>query len=185
MKAILTIITSLLVSASAFANDFAAVLGFRSNSADAVSTSVSTSGKTSFGLGVVGIFDLSGPLQGRAGFIYNQRNFSASVSSTEVEYNMSYVDVPLTLMYRFADYAGAFAGPVVGLLASKECKSTVSNTCSSNPESMITGFQLGTSFKFAPQMGAELYYEVIPSTFWKDSFKDMKTVGVNLMFTFE
>lgn len=181
MKTLISILTVMLVSFSASANDFAAVVGFRSNSADAVTAGVNTSSKTGIGAGVLGFFDLQGALQGRVGFIYNQRNIAAG--TPEYDYNASYVDIPVTAMYKFADYAGAFAGPVIAMLASKECKAP--GGCSTSPESMSIGVQFGASFKFAPQVGAELYYEMIPSTYWKDTFKSMRTVGVNLLFTFE
>lgn len=181
MKTLITLLAALCVGVSASANDFAAVLGFRNNSADAVNAGVTTASKSGIGAGVLGFFDLQGALQGRVGFIYNQRNIGAG--NPEYDYNASYVDIPVTAMYKFADYAGAFAGPVLAMLASKECKNP--GGCTESPEGMSVGLQFGASFKFAPQLGAELYYEMIPSTYWKDSFKNMRTVGVNLLFTFE
>jgi hypothetical protein len=180
MKSVLSILTVLFVTSSAFANDFAAVVGFRNNSADSTTTATVNT-KSSLGLGVLGFFDLGGSLQGRVGFIYNQRNVSAG--TPEYDYNLNYIDVPLTAMFKVTDYAGAFIGPVVGLYAGKECK--VPGGCDTNPEGLLTGLQLGVSFKFAPQLGAELYYETVPSTYWKDAFKNMRTVGANLLFTFE
>jgi hypothetical protein len=196
MKAIFTMLTTLLlgllISFSASANDFAAAIGFRSNSADLVSTTgvtASVDSKTGFGAGVIGFFDMGADFQIRSGFLYNQRSYKVSYTSpiaAEAELNLAYIDIPVTAMYKFADYAGAFAGPVVGLLASKECK-LAGGTCAitKDPESLIVGLQFGASFKFAPQLGAELYYETIPSEFWKDGLKNARTVGVNLLFTFE
>lgn len=185
MKAILSVLV-LMIGQMAIANDFAAVLGFRSNSADAVTSGVNVNSKTSFGLGVLGFMDLNEALQFRSGFLYNQRNYQTSVGTTETDLNIAYVDIPVTLMYKFADYAGVFAGPVVSLLASKECKVS-GGTCSitKDPESMVLPIQFGVSFKFAPQMGAELYYEMTSSDFWKDTLKNSRTVGANFLYTFE
>lgn len=186
MKMILTILTTTMLSSFAFASDFAAVAGFRSNSADAVTSGVTINSKSGLGAGVLGFFDLAGALQGRMGFLYNQRNLSGKAGTTEFDVNLAYMDIPITAMYKFADYAGMFAGPVVSLLASKEVKSNVSGfELTNSPEGMNIGLQFGASFKFAPQLGAELYYESFPSAIWKDGIKNVRTVGVNLLFTFE
>lgn len=186
MKAILSVLV-LVMGQMAMANDFAAVLGLRSNSADAVTNGVSVNSKTSFGLGVLGFMDFNQGLQFRSGFLYNQRNYQTSVGNAETDWNLAYVDIPVTLMYKFADYAGAFVGPVVSLLASKECKVSGATSCSftKNPESLILPIQFGVNFKFAPQMGAELYYEMGTSEFWKDGLKNSRTVGANFLYTFE
>lgn len=187
MKAILSIITSLLMAATASASDFAVVLGARSNSADADVTGLTVDSKTGMGIGVLGFFDLAGAVQGRMGMIINQRNFTLKSSSTySNDLNTTYMDIPLTVNYKFVDYAGVFAGPVASLLAAKSQSANVSSfELSKSPESFNLGFQFGASFKFAPQLGAELYYESIPSTIWKEGVKDVKTVGLNFLMTFE
>jgi len=184
MKALISLVIGILFSFSVYANDFAAAVGFRSNSADAVAVGEDVASKTSFGAGVIGFFDLASQFQIRSGFLYNQRNFAIGVTGgTEYDINAAYVDIPVTAMYKFADYAGAFAGPVLALLASKECKAP--GGCGTSPEGSAVGLQFGASFKFAPQLGAEIYYETFPSTFWKDKMKNARTVGANLLFTFE
>ncbi len=187
MKALLIWTLSLIVSSAALANDFGLALGVRSNSADAPSGSGATvSTKTGFGVGAIGFFDISGKLQGRTGFLYNQRNYTATTFGMDVDINLAYVDIPLTAMYKFADYAGVFAGPVLALLASKECK-VGGGSCSfsNNPESSNIGLQFGASFKFAPQLGGEFYYETIPTKFIKGDLENARTVGANLLITFE
>jgi hypothetical protein len=184
MKALFTLVMGFLLSTSVYANDFAAAVGFRSNSADAVTAGNDVTSKTGFGAGVIGFFDLASQFQLRSGFLYTQRNFGLGLTGgTDYDTNASYVDIPVTAMYRFADYAGIFAGPVAALLVSKDCKTP--GGCSTSPEGMDLGLQFGASFKFASQLGAEVYYETIPSTFWKDAMKNARAVGVNLLFTFE
>lgn len=189
MKAIITLVISSLLGFGAWANDFAAAVGFRSNSADLATSSPgsSVSSKTGFGAGVIGFFDVASNVQVRSGFLYNQRNVTVSTTgSADADFNLAYVDIPVTAMYKFADYGGAFAGPVLGLLASKECKVSGSScTTTKDPESTLLAFQFGASFKFAPQLGAEIYYEMVPSEYWKDYLKNGRTVGANLLFTFE
>ncbi len=191
MKAITSAVVSFLVILGAAmpsqASDFAIAAGFRSNSAEAVTTGISTSSMTGFGGGVIGYFDLASNFQGRVGFLYNQRNVKLTFTGGDLELTANYLDIPVTAMYKFADYAGAFAGPVLGLAAGKECKASGTGSCSGlkDPESSVFGFQFGASFKFAPQMGAEVYYEMIPAEYWKDAAKNFRTVGANLLITFE
>jgi hypothetical protein len=177
-----------LLSTSALADDFAVALGYRSNTADIDGTVGTSSVDTKGGaaLGVIGIFDLSEKFQGRLGFLYNQRNFTIKTGAASTDINLAYIDVPVTGVYRFADYAGVFAGPVLTLLASKEIKNTAGTaTFSKSPESLNLGLQFGATFKFAPQMGAEIYYELIPGAFAPDHLKAAKTVGLNFLVTFE
>lgn len=183
MKALITLFFIFLFGFSTYANDFAAAVGFRSNSADAVTSGQTTSSKTGFGAGVMGFFDMSQSLQIRSGFMYNQRDITLKSGAVEAAMNASYIDIPVTAMYRFADYGGAFAGPVLSLLASKDCK--LAGGCTEDPDSMSLGLQFGVSFKFAPQLGAEFYYESVPSEYWDSYLENIKTVGVNLLFTFE
>lgn len=191
MKAMTSVVVKILavlaIASPAMASDFAVALGLRSNSADAVTAGTSTSSMTGFGAGVIGYFDLASNFQGRVGFLYNQRNVKLGSSGNELELTANYVDIPVTAMYKFADYAGAFAGPVLGLKAGKECKASGTASCAGlkDPEGSIFGFQFGAMFKFMPQVGGEIYYEMIPSEYWKDAVKDARTVGVNLLITFE
>jgi hypothetical protein len=186
MKAIITLVMGFLLSFSASANDFAAVVGFRSTSASAagpVTAGVDIGAKNGYGVGVLGFFDMAANFQIRSGFLYNTRDVNVKTALVDFDMNAAYVDIPVTAMYKFAEYGGFFAGPVLALLASKDCKQT--GGCTKDPEATALAFQLGASFKFAPQLGGEVYYEILPSEYWKDNLKDIKTVGVNLLFTFE
>lgn len=187
MKAFMSTVLGLVLAANiAHASDFAVAVGVRTNSADAaVSGGPDVSGQMGLGAGVIGWFDLTGALQIRSGFMLNQRNYKTD-GTPEVTANITYIDIPATLMYKFADYAGVFGGPVLGLRASDECKIEGGGSCTGeDPDSMLTGFQFGVGFKFAPQMGAELYYEMVPGEFWDDNLKDAKSIGANFLYTFE
>ena len=177
------------MAASAYAGDFAVALGYRSNSADAVPSGWSSSSMAGYGVGAVGFFDFAPNWQARVGFLYNQRNtkISNAAGTGDLQLTANYLDIPVTAMYRFADYGGVFLGPVIGLGAGQSCSASGTASCAGlkNPESSIFGYQFGASFKFAPQLGAEIYYEAIPSEYWKDAEKNMKTVGLNLLITFE
>lgn len=175
------------VSTSSQASDFAVALGMRSNSAEAATAGRTSSSMSGYGAGVIGYFDLTKQIQGRVGFLYNQRTVKIGDSTGSAELTANYLDIPVTAMFKFADYAGAFAGPVIGFGAGKSCTASGAADCVvfKDPESSVFGFQFGASFKFAPQLGAEIYYEMVPTEYWKDAAKSMKTVGVNLLITFE
>ena len=186
MKAVLIGILSLMLSTAAMANDFGLVVGVRSNSADTPSSGVTVSAKTGLGVGAMGYFDFAPKWEMRTGFVYNQRNFTLTASGIDIDLNLSYVDIPVTANYKFADYAGVFAGPVLALLVSKDCKvSGGTCTLTSSPDSMSVGLQFGATFKFAPQVGGEFYYQTIPSEFWKSTLQNARTVGASLLITFE
>lgn len=189
MRQLLAVLLVMGFSFSAMANDFAALVGVRTNSWDlSPSTAgVSASGKTGLQAGVLGFIDLANSLQLRSGFLYTQRIFTASASGVDSDYTYTYFDIPLTLRYMFSEYGGVFLGPNLALNAGKSCSGTA--TCSTDGvKSSLVGLQVGASFKFAPQMGAELYYELISGDIQSNngtSGKDAKSIVANLLFTFE
>lgn len=193
MRHLLSLVFVTFFSVASFANDFAAVVGVLTNSADRASTTStsSVSGKIGFQAGVLGFIDLSGPIALRSGFLYSQRNYTVTTSSQDTDFNLVYFDIPATLMYKFAEYGGVFGGAVFALNASKSCSGPSGTTCSTDGvKSSIVGYQFGATFKFAPQMGAQFYYEMLPGNIQDNSItavglKDGKSVVANFMFTFE
>lgn len=180
MKAFLVLVISFFFAASSFANDFAASVGLRSNNADSATEGRTISSKTGISLGAVGFMDLAPSTQFRTGFFYAQKDVKRKSGSAEHDLNSSYIDIPLTFVYQIVEYGGVFGGPMVSLLASKDCKVP---GCTEDPETTTLGFQIGTTFKFSPQFGAELYYESIPSEYWKGFLEDSRSVGANLLIT--
>ncbi len=180
---------ALLFSSISFANDFAAVLGVRTNTWDYTpSTNITASGKNGYQAGVLGFMEINPSLLFRSGFIYSTRVFTvkATGASTESEYNFNYFDIPLTVMYKFSDFGGVFGGAIIAMNAGKSCSG---NNCSTDGvKSSLTGIQFGASFKFAPQMGAELYYETISGDIQSangSAGNNAKSVVANLLITFE
>lgn len=191
MKALQHIVLAALVTFSsvAYANDFAAILGVRTNSWDVEPSGGATaSGKNSFHAGVLGFIDLSSAVLFRTGFIYTQRAYTIKTNTVDAEYNYTYFDIPATLMYKFSDFGGVFAGAVLALNTSKGCSSNTGNCSTDGVNSSPIGFQFGASFKFAPQLGGEIYYEMIPGplqSYNGSDSKSAKSVVANLMITFE
>jgi hypothetical protein len=163
------------------AQDVGVVVGLRSDSADAETTGDSITGKSSFQAGAIAKFDLKDAWGIRTGFIYAQRAYeykAAAGGSTDLKF--TYFEVPVGLMYKFSDYGGAFLGPAIAFNVSKDCGSGTCEGTNSAP----MGLQLGASFKFAPQLGAEFYFETGFSKI-ADGVKSPKAVMANLLITFD
>lgn len=170
------------LSTSAMAQDLGVVVGFRNDQADSETAGVDISGKTNIQGGMVAKFELSGPLQIRTGAIYVQRAYSAKgLLGVEQETKASYLEIPVGLLYKFSDYGGVFAGPAFGLNVSKDCPGGCSGAgINTSPMTL----QVGGSFKFAPQMGFEFYYETMSSTF-ATGVTNARAIAANLMITFD
>lgn len=185
-RLILSFLAIVSLTIPAQANDFAAAVGFRTNNANAVAAGSDTENENGLQAGVIGFFDFSDVFGLRSGFLFSQRNYTLKAGTTTSEIDLGYFDIPFTATFKFADYARIFAGPVVALNLWDKCELSGGGTCTvKDPDSISLGLQLGVSFKFAPQFGGEIYYELLPGDFIDDSLKDSKTVGANLLVTFE
>lgn len=178
----LTLLVTILFSISSVASDMGVEVGFRQQSGDAQGGS--TTSQMGYHVGGVGTFDLSGPLLVRAGFEYVQRPLTATVSSIDNKYTMNYFDVPVGLLYKFSDYGGVFAGISIANRLDGSCTASVGTCSVVNPKSMITPFQLGASFKIAPQLGFSLLYENMSGDV-AQGLSNYRAVGANLFVTFD
>ncbi|MFZ4403056.1 MAG: outer membrane beta-barrel protein [Pseudobdellovibrionaceae bacterium] len=188
MKFKLFLSTGLLFMASsafsyiAYANDFGLEVGIRQQSASSPTSGVNVKSKMGYQFGGVAHFEIQGPVYFRTGLLYTQRPITFEIPATNVtqQYSLNSVDVPLTALYKFQDYAGAFAG----LVLSMNLDSTCSPGCSvTNVKSPVTPFIFGANFKFAPELAATLYFETGGKL--ADGIEDNRAVGANLMVTFD
>ncbi len=161
------------------AGDFGIEAGVRQQSGD-VSVGDTTS-QIGFQFGATGSFQINGPLYFRTGMLYTQRPLKVNGTPTDTKVSMNYLDVPLTVMYKFEDYAGVFAG-VIG--AFNLDHSIDNGGTLRNVKSSIFPITFGATFKFAPQLGATIYYETYSGDV-ADNFKNYRAVGANLLITFE
>ena len=169
------------VGAFAQAQDLGVVVGARADSADATTKGYTDAGKTNFQIGAIAKFDLKDAWQIRSGFIYTQRNYTLQNGTTDIgDLKFTYFEIPVGLLYKFSDFGGAFIGPSLDFNVSKTCPGGACTGVSGMP----IGMQVGASFKFAPQMGAEIYYETLSSKL-ADEAEAPKAVVVNFMVTFD
>lgn len=170
-----------LVGMSAQAQDVGVVFGIRNDSADAKAPGYTIEGKNSFNVGGIAKFELKDAWNLRTGFIYTQRFFEVKNGTTSLgDAKFTYFEIPVGLMYKFSDFGGAFVGPNIAMNISKECPG---GTCTGTNSAPI-GLQVGASFKFAPQMGFEFYYETMMAKL-NDDIENSKAIVANFMITFD
>lgn len=156
--------------------------GFKWNSAS-VDGASSTKQVVAFQLGGSAVFPFQGPLALRSGLFYSERPYKAEVGSADSEGKFTYFEVPAQLMYRFEDYAGFYIGPSLALNLSNEC--TKPSGCSlKSVSSTVIPITIGAAFKFAPQMGVNIFFETVSGDLAK-SVGNSRAVGANFMFTFD
>ncbi len=189
---LLAILSAVLFVNQVQAQEFALSAGFRNTSASAdgapAGTTYSISAKNGFQLGGIGFFPLNEQIYLRSGLLYTQRflEFSATTGTvvTKTDVELSYIDIPATVMYKFSDYGGVFGGVIVGLNQSKDCKTATTSTNCTGTNSSITPITLGLSFKFAPNMGGEFSYESTSGSL-ANSVTEAKSIGLNFLVFFE
>lgn len=177
-KFILALISIVTVyTANSFAaGDFGLEVGLHNQSGD-TDLNQSTTTQGGFQFGATAAFQVNGPLHFRTGMLYTNRHLKVS----DTKYSLNYLDIPATLMYKFEDYAGVFAGVVASLNLDS---STNDSTKVTGVKSTLFPIVFGATFKFAPQMGATIYYESISGDV-ADHLKNFRAVGANLVMTFE
>lgn len=162
-------------------NDYGLEVGVRQQSGD-VDGGGSTKSQMGMQFGATAHFPVSGPLHLRTGMLYTQRSLAVE-GTPDNKVSMNYLDVPLALLYKFEEYAGFFVGVSLGLNLDKSSDvGTVTDV-----KSPLMPLLLGVTFKFAPDLGATLYYESASGEVAKvgTSLKDYRAVGANLMITFD
>lgn len=160
------------------AQDMGIIAGMRSDSADTDVTGGSVTGKTGWQVGGIAKFELAPTWQIRTGFVYLQRSYEFKAGGASTDLKFTYFEVPVGAVYKFSDFGGAFLGTALSMNVSKDC-----NNCT-GVQSLVTPIQLGASFKFAPQVGMEFYFETGASKI-ADGLTQPKAVAVNLMITFD
>ncbi len=154
--------------------------GFRWSSADAKN---STSNKQTLGfqIGGSGVFDIATNFAIKSGLFYTERAFKNSFgSATEVTGKITYFDIPVLLMFKFEDYAGVYLGPALSFKMSDE----ISQDSLQNVKGSVVPFLVGGQFKFAPNMGVNIYFESVSGAI-ADNLENSRSVGANLLLTFD
>lgn len=157
-------------------------LGIRQQSASSPDGTVSSS--MGYQFGGTGAVAIAEKVLFRSGFLYTQRPVTVATGGVNYDYHFNYLDVPLTLMWKFTDYGGIYAGVNLGLIVSADCDNCQTGAYPPPPtKSTITPFVIGGSFKFAPDFGVDVYYESVSKII--DRITSGTAVGANLLITFD
>lgn len=174
----------LLWSVALKAQDVGVYLGLRSDSADSQVPGASVAAKVTPSVGVLGFFPLGekSVFKVRGGLSYVQRQYGWEIAGTTNELRFSYFEVPVGLLYQFHELGGVFVGASVGFLLEKKC--LVLGPSCQKTSGNFSALQLGASFKVAPQLGLEAYFEqglvtIVPE------LKNHRAVGVNALLMFD
>lgn len=157
--------------------------GFRWASAD-VKNADSNKQVIGFQIGGSAVLDIAGNFGIKTGLFYNERPFESTMpavlGSTTFKGKITYFDIPVLLMFKFEDYAGVYVGPAMSLKLSDEASPTKLSNIKGNVVPIIVGAQ----FKFAPNLGANIYFESVSGEI-ADDVSNARSVGANLMITFD
>ena len=153
--------------------------GVRQQSATAETVGVSTNTEMAFQFGLIGAFPLQDKFLFRSGFLYTQRPITVK-GTPDQKYSFNYFDIPLTFLWKFNDNGGVYGGFNLALVASADC-SSCGNTSVDKKSAMP--LVIGGTFKFAPDFGIDVYYEMMNKV--NDDFKEARAVGANLLITID
>lgn len=174
------VLVVLLIAPNLKAQDIGFTMGIRSDSADTDVTQSSVKGANSVSFGAIVKTEVNEVISLRLGMQYVPRQFELQSTSENTNFRFTYFELPVGLLYKFSDAGGVFVGPSFAFGLDKSCGSS---NCQSASNSLTT-LQVGASFKFAPQLGIELYYESGMSQI-VSQLQQQRAVGANLMVTFD
>jgi Outer membrane protein beta-barrel domain len=186
MKNLYALIFILIASVS-HAADFAIEAGFRQQSGTSGSSVLTAKSQNGFQFGVSSTIPLKEAIGLRTGLMYVQRPLILQdATNGEAKINLSYFDVPVAVSFKFEEYASVFFGTALSLKLEDSVSSSggITLTKLTDAKSTVLPIQFGASFKFAPQLGATVFYETLTSDVAKD-LGSFRAIGVNLMLTYD
>lgn len=175
---ILALLFSSLSAQAVNYSDAAFEIGFRQQNGT-VEGGADEKSKIGYQVGVSGTMPISDVLSFRSGLFYVEKAIELD-TTPKTDIKFTYFQIPATLMFKMMENVGVYGGVNVEFNLSDDC---TSNSCD-DVKSLTTPIVIGTAFKFAPQMGANLFFES-GSGEVADGIKDFKAVGANLMITFD
>lgn len=159
--------------------------GFRWNSVEAPNAE-SSKQVIGFQIGGSAVFDLAETFGIKTGLFYTERSFKHEAPGIVGNGKFTYFDVPVFAMFKFADYAGIYAGPTVSVKLGDELTSEPAGSYGglTGVKGIVVPLTLGAQFKMTPGVGLNLFFETIPGELAK-GLEGSKAVGANMLFTFE
>jgi hypothetical protein len=122
----------------------------------------------------------------RIGVLYAQRDFSTTYNSVKTNYNLSYLQVPLTVGLILNPNFALFGGVDLNLNVGKAC-SIANSSASCSPKGVKSadfGLNLGVNLTFMDDFGLEIFYDRALGKIM-DGTTGASTVGVTLLYLIE
>ncbi|MCB9026938.1 MAG: hypothetical protein H6625_11505 [Bdellovibrionaceae bacterium] len=184
-KILLVAMPLLLMSFTAQAYEMGLTGGVVTTALDESNSKPELDGKAGYQLGVLGFIDVVEDSFFRTGAIVSNRKFDADLTATvSLDAELMSLEVPITYLMMFSDYAGLFGGLKLGLNLSDKCSvSDASFKCDMDPESIFYAANVGGHFRFVPDFGIEVEYNLGLSDMAKD-YKLKNSLGVGIFYLF-
>lgn len=158
--------------------------GFKWNSAD-VTGATSNKQVIGFQIGGSAVFDLAENFGIKTGLFYSERPFKyEAAGGASGTGKITYFDVPVLAMFKFADHAGVYAGPSFGIKLGDELTTTPSGGTLTDIKGTIMPLIFGAQFKMTPALGLNLFFETVSGDL-AQGLKNSRAVGANVLFTFD
>lgn len=187
----ITIFLLLFIGSFSHAQSGALVAGLQTNKVSIGGgnpTAYTVSDGTGFKLGFIGLIDYTADVSFRSGAIFTQRKFSLNLNGTKAyDLEIDYLDIPLSALYKFNEYAGVFGGAVMSVQVASSCKGASTSCTMSDVKSLIYGLEVGGHFVFVPNFGLEVSYLLGMSDVQGDAntmFKNASGVSATFMYLF-
>ncbi len=179
------IFTAMFVSAPAWGQEWAGVIGVHQTTADSNVQGTTVDGKLNFKVGALLGFELAEKTKFRTGLVYNRRHIDATDSGgNKYEYKFSYMDVPATLQYNINEMVGFFGGLVIAVNVGDDVDGPAGVTLSNpNAENMVGIMTAGVNLMFNDMIGFDFYYERGMGRF-AQGLENHATFGGNFIYWF-
>lgn len=144
-------------------SDIAVTAGAFTTEVSPDSSTVKADSGTGFFAGVLGFMEMGDGMWMRAGAVAGRRMTEFTIGTTKLEYEITTIEAPITGMYMVNEMVGFFGGMRVGLNAGDDCSSNSATACSTNNtdfETLFYAAEVGGHFRFTPNFGVEVAYDI-------------------------
>ena len=141
---------------------------------------------TGFGIGMRALLGLKDQLHFRSGASLVQKRFAyestALAQKTNHDFNLIYLNLPLTLYWKASSQVGFFGGTALNAKLSDDCQTSgAGNSCTQNKvRAVVFPAIVGFDFSFTEKIGLELSYEYGMT----ETAKDLKVHSAIASFLF-
>ena len=165
--------------------DVGFMVGIKNADFDSDSAGASYDAQTGFMAGFIATGELGG-LQFRSGGYYAQRSAELDFSGSKVDFEIGYLDVPVTVLYNFNEMLGIFGGAVLGIKVTEDCSgAAAASLCDGledDIESTYVAGTVGLHAKFHPNWSGEISYEIGLTDIAEDTSANALSAGVIFIY---